>query len=390
MKNVLLEILVIFLKILYLPMKLFKVKDKITYMSRESNTESLDFKMIRQELEKEYPEYENIILCKKIEDGILNKISYCGNVFRQMYHLATSKVIVLDTYSITACVLSHKKKTKIIQIWHALGAIKKFGYQTIGTKSGSNINTAKIMCMHKNYDYVLAPSVATAKNFEKAFNVGEEKIKYIGLPRIDYILHKDEQKKKEIFNKYNIQENKQLVVYVPTFRRGGKVELDELVEKVDTNKYILVIKLHPLDWKNYTYKQKDGVIYDTEFKSYDWLKIADKIITDYSSLSIESSLLNIPIYFYTYDLKEYKENTGLNFDFANEEIGKYNTGNVDDLLKLMEEKYDYKSLENFKNKYISIDTNNCTKQVVEFIARLLKNEEIKDLGNEPIKEEQTI
>ena len=242
----------------------------------------------------------------------------------------------------------------------------------------------------KNYDYVLAPSVATAINFEKAFNVGKEKIKYIGLPRIDYILHKDEQKKKEIFNKYNIQENKQLVVYVPTFRRGGKVELDELVEKVDTNKYILVIKLHPLDLKNYTYKQKDGVIYDTEFKSYDWLKIADKIITDYSSLSIESSLLNIPIYFYTYDLKEYKENTGLNFDFANEEIGKYNTGNVDDLLKLMEEKYDYKSLENFKNKYISIDTNNCTKQVVEFIARLLKNEKIKDLGNEPIKEEQTI
>ena len=56
----------------------------------------------------------------------------------------------------------------------------------------------------------------------------------------------------------------------------------------------------------------------------------------------------------------------------------------------MEEKYDYKSLENFKNKYISIDTNNCTKQVVEFIARLLRNEEIKDLGNEPIKEEQTI
>lgn len=390
MKNVLLKILVIFLKILYLPMKLFKVKNKITYMSRESNFETLDFKMIRQEVEKEYPEYENVILCKKIEDGIINKISYCGNVFRQMYHLATSKVIVLDTYSITACVLSHKKETKIIQIWHALGAIKKFGYQTIGTKSGSNINTAKIMCMHKNYDYVLAPSVATAKNFEKAFNVGEEKIKYIGLPRIDYILHKDEQKKNEIFNEYNISENKQIIIYVPTFRKGEEVELDELVEKIDTRKYLLVIKLHPLDLKEYVYKQKDGVIYDTKFKSYDWLKIADKIITDYSSLSIESSLLNIPIYFYTYDLKKYQENNGLNFDFENEEIGKYNTGNVDVLLNMIKEDYDYKALEDFKNKYISIDTNNCTKQIVEFIARLLKNEEIKNLGNEPIKEKQII
>ena len=55
MKNIILKILVIFLKILYLPMKHLKTKNKITYMSREANKETLDFKCIRQEMEEKGP-----------------------------------------------------------------------------------------------------------------------------------------------------------------------------------------------------------------------------------------------------------------------------------------------------------------------------------------------
>lgn len=390
MKNLILKFLVILLKLIYLPMKLLKTQNKITYISRQSNTESLDFRKIREELEKEYPEYKNIVLTKKIEDGIINKIQYCINVLQQMYHLSTSKVIVLDTYCITACVLSHKKETKIIQIWHALGAVKKFGYQTINTKSGSNENTAKIMCMHKNYDYVLAPSKETAKLYEKAFNVESKKIKYIGMPRIDYILEKNEETNKKIYNTYPELTKKENILYVPTFRKGEKVEIDELVEKFDTQKYNLIIKLHPLDLKVYQYKEKAGVIYEQKIKTYDLLKIADKVITDYSSLGIEASLLDIPVYFYTYDIETYKEETGLNFDFEKEPIGKYKTENVDELLQLIEQEYDYSILKEFKNKYISVNTKDCTKQIVEFIVRLIRNEEVKDIGNEFSKEKHIV
>ena len=116
MKNIILKILVIFLKILYLPMKHLKTKNKITYMSREANKETLDFKCIRQEMEEKYPKYKNVVITKKIGNGLISKIGYCISVIKQMYHLATSKIIILDTYCITACVLSHKKDTKIIQI----------------------------------------------------------------------------------------------------------------------------------------------------------------------------------------------------------------------------------------------------------------------------------
>ena len=395
MKNIVLKILVIFLKIIYAPMRLLKTQNKISLISRQSNKESIDFKKIREMLESEYPEYKIKVITKKIEekDGIFKQLlPNCINIFQQMYSLATSKVIILDTYCITTCILPHKKDTKIIQIWHALGAIKKFGYQTIETKTGSNEKTAEIMCMHKKYDYVLAPSKVTGDLYQKAFNVEKDKIKYIGMPRIDYILEKDENIINDIYEKYPILQSKtkQSILYVPTYRKGEKVEIDEFVDKIDTERYNLIIKLHPLDLKQYEYKEKDGVIYEKQCKTYDLLKIADKVITDYSSLSIEASLLDIPIYFYTYDLEKYNEDTGVNFDFEKEPIGIYKANNTEELIKLIDKDYDYTVLQQFKNKYISVNTNNCTKQIVEFIVRLMRNEQVESIGNERIKEEQNI
>lgn len=366
MKKIILNIVVIILKIIYAPIKLMKIKDKVVYISRQSNKETLDFKLIRNQMEEMYPSYENVILTKKLDSGIISKIGYVFHMVVQMYHISTSKVVILDTYCIVASVLNHKKETKIIQIWHALSAIKKFGYQSIGTEMGTDEITAKVMCMHKNYDYVLAPSEVTAKYYKEAFNVKEEQIKYLGMPRIDYILKQDDEVKYKIYQRYPKLKEKINILYVPTFRKYKGIKLEELVSKIDTKKYNLIIKIHPLD-KETILMEKDGVIYDREFNVYDLLKITDKVITDYSSLAMEASLLNKPIYFYTYDIEEYKTNPGLNFNFEEEEIGKYQATKVDDLLQKIDKEYDYNILENFKNKYISVDKQDCAKKIVDFI-----------------------
>ncbi len=386
MEKIVLTIAKVMLKIIYIPIRLLKAKNKIVYISRESNNENLDFKLIRQKMEEEHPEFQNVILAKKIEDGIGSKISYLTDVFKQMYHISTSKIVVIDTYCITASVLKHKKETKIIQIWHALGAIKKFGYQSINKPSGRKEDVAKIMCMHKNYDYVLAPSKKTAELYKEAFNVEEKQIAYLGMPRIDYILKKDEDTKNKIYEIYPRLKEKKNILYVPTFRKGEKVAIDELVEKINTEKYNLIVKLHPLDLKEYKYIEKDGVIYEKKFKTYDLIKIADKVITDYSSLAMEAGLLNIPLYFYTYDIEKYKEDPGLNFDFENENIGKYQAENVNELLKLLDEEYNYENLNEFKQKYISVGTKDCSKQIIEFFMRLINNEKIENNSNELSKE----
>ena len=134
MKKILLNVAVKILQIIYLPFNLLKTKDKIVYISRQSNNENLDFKLIRTQIEKINPNIKNVVLTKKIEDGILNKLLYIIEIFKQMYHLATSKIVILDTYCIIACTLKHKKSTKVIQIWHAISAVKKFRVSVIKHK----------------------------------------------------------------------------------------------------------------------------------------------------------------------------------------------------------------------------------------------------------------
>jgi len=239
---------------------------------------------------------------------------------------------------------------------------------------------AEIMKMHQNYDYVLCASPITKNHYKEAFGIEEEKIKYIGMPRIDYILEKKDPS--PIYKKYPELKSKTNILYVPTFRKGKKIKINPFIEAINTDQYNLIIKLHPLDHKNYQYKPKKGVILEDQFSSYDLLEIADKIITDYSSLSIEAALRNKPIYFYAYDLKEYQEDPGLNLDFSQEEIGKYMAKTPEELIKLIEEPYDFNRLETFKNKYITINTSHCTKQLAQNVLEIMNHEPKKEIEKE--------
>ncbi len=361
---------VLALRTVYFVFKIFlKPTEKITFLSRQSNTPSLDFTLLKEGLMQIGCDKKIVMLCKKIPHSLTGKLLYAFHMLEQMYHIATSKVLIVDGYSIAVCVLKHNKQTKVVQIWHALSALKKFGFQSVGTKAGSNKDVAKILCMHKNYDFVLAPSEITAGYYKQAFGINDSQIKYLGIPRIDYILKKDAEKSKKIYDEYPILKQKTNIIYIPTFRKNQPLLIEEFIEKLDTSKYNLIVKLHPLD-EITPRPQKSGVIYDNLFEVYDLAKICDKIITDYSSLAMEVSLLEIPTYFYVYDLEEYKQSPGINFDFEAEEMGIYKAETAKELLALLEKEYDKEILKRFKEKYITVDTNDCAKRLAEFIVSM--------------------
>lgn len=379
------RIFIILLKIIYFPIKMFKVKRKVVYISRQFNKGTLDFKMIVDKMQKLHPDVENVVLAKRLEKGAWDKVKYFFHMIIQMYHISTSKVVIVDSYCIVLSVLNHKKETKVVQIWHAISAIKKFGYQTIGKNTGADVRTAELMCMHRNYDYVLCASDVTKKYFVEAFNIKEDNIKLLSLPRLDYIMQRNSVRDIEIYAEYPELKEKINILYVPTFRKYRKVKINDVIQRINTKKYNLIVKLHPLDKKNYKYLEKKGVIYDSKFTSYDLLKICDKVITDYSSLAMESSILDKQLYFYVYDLKLYDEDPGLNFNFKKEEIGQYATNSPVKLLKMIERDYDINVLKRFRDKYISTGWDNCTEKVVEFIMELM-NDEYKESNEEEFGE----
>ena len=141
-------------------MKVLPVKDKIVFISRQYNCESADFRLLREALQNNKPEVTCVVLTKMIGSGLKAKICYSLHILRQMYHLSTARIAILDTYCIPACILKHRKTLTIIQMWHASGALKKFGYSVIGKKEGSDQKIALLMVMHKNYTYVSVSSMA--------------------------------------------------------------------------------------------------------------------------------------------------------------------------------------------------------------------------------------
>jgi len=364
-KKVVINIAVFVLNVLYLPFKCFKTKNKITYISRQSNTPSIDFMLLKTGMEKMDNSIIQVMLTKKIGAGIIRKIKYALHTFVQMYHIATSKVVVIDTYIIPVSVLKHKKSLRIIQIWHALGAIKKFGYQVIGKKEGSSKVVADAMKMHQNYDIVTCSSNVTAKFYSEAFNTDIDKIKIIGMPRVDDILGTN--RNEEILKLNPEYSGKKSIIYIPTFRKGEHVNVKDIVESVDHSKYNLIIRIHPLD----DTKVDEKYITKGNFSTYDMIKFADYIITDYSATAIEASLLQKPLFLYVYDIDNYSENRGLNVVLT-EELKTSTSKDIKDILEVIENNtYDYKALEQFRNKYVETYKENNTENICNLIKDFL-------------------
>lgn len=375
MKKIIIYLGKIFLNLIYSVIKLVPAENQIVFMSMQSNKRSLDFELLKQEMEYQEPGTKLIFLCKKMESSLDKKSEYLkyvfnmsGYMFKAMYYLASSKICVTESYCVPISLLKHKKGLKIVQIWHASGAVKKFGYQALDTKEGKSREIAKLMCMHKNYDYVIAPSEITKNIFSETFGIEKNKIIKLGLPRLEYISDKKYDKSDEIYKQYPDLKDKKIILYVPTFRKGKRIDLNEILNyPLDTEKYKLIIKLHPLE--NYSVPEQYNI--DSKYTSFDLIKIADYIITDYSILSIEASILEKPIFLYLYDIEEYNKNRGLNIDL-DKELKTFTSKKFNDIMsKIEKSEFNIQEIINYKNKYIEVDVTNTIKQLSRFILKLL-------------------
>lgn len=371
MKKIIIKIAIGVMSFFYFFFKRIPTQNKVTFISRQGNKNSLDFERIQKELKKQDKAVKIVSLNRRFRDTdpIFEKIKYCFHILTQMYHIATSKVVVLETYCMPISMLKHKKDLKVIQIWHALGSLKKFGYSVTNKKEGSDLS--EVAKMHKNYDLILTSSEASRKNFAQAFGYSESAFDIIPLPRVDYLMDPKVQKKlnSDLKKEYPLLKKKKNIVYVPTFRKNGEdiQKINELINAVDYEKYNLILKLHPLTKISLEDKRP---IFDKKHPSIDWLTIADYVITDYSAIVYEASLLKKPIFLYVYDFKDYENGRDFYINYKKEMPGVWKENAKDIVKAIQKEKIDFKKLEEFKEKYVAYDGQNCTKEIVDRILKM--------------------
>lgn len=363
MKAVIIKIFIFALNVIYAFYKLLPQKDKVVMISRQSNAVNDDFRLLGDVLSKKH---QVVYLCKTldggVDSGLKTKISYGLHMFTQMYHLSTSKVCVLDSYSPIVSLLNHKKTLTVVQIWHSIGTLKKFGWQILGWGEGSSPETAKLMRMHKNYDVIYCAGKEYLDVLAEGFNVSEDVFKIYTLPRIDLLKNKEYQDKtkQKIYQKYPMLADKPNVVYAPTFRKNESEfnkYFNALVDAFDFEKYNLIVKLHPLSEVDVC---NDKVIFDKEFSSFEMFSVADKLISDYSCIVYEAGIKGIPLYFYNYDAELYEDVRGLTIDYN--DLPGYKEKDAKKLVEKLELEYDYEYMEKYIRKYIE-NVDNCAEKM---------------------------
>lgn len=364
------------LNMIYSVMKLLPVKKKITYISRQMNTTPLDFQMLIDCFQKKNPGYQHIVLAKRLEGGLKEYISYCFYMFKQMYHIATSEMVILDTYCIPVSILKQRESLVVIQMWHALGAFKKFGYSILGQEEGSSPRIAHLMKMHENYTYALSSSEFASQYFAEAFHVSKEKMRIYPLPKTDMLL--DENKKaeaiKRIYQTYPVLKNtsKKIIVYAPTFRKQDqnlKKAIQDLIDAIDFEKYELVLKVHPLT----AFSMNDSrIIEDHTIPSLELFHIADVIVTDYSAVLFEAALLDKPIYFYAFDYETYMKKRSFYIDYQTMMPGPICQSPTELVAAISTQEFDIQKRREFVKLMIKKTRYSYTEDLVDFMISCLK------------------
>lgn len=372
---------ILILNIIYCALKLLPQKKKVTVISRQSDSPSLDINMLAEKITALHSDYTVTVLCKKLDGGIGRKLGYCFHILRQMYHIATSKILVLDSYCIAASILHHRKSLLVIQMWHSIGTMKKFGYSILDKPEGSSSKVAHLMKMHAGYDYILAAGDGYKEHLAQGFNYPPKKIVTLPLPRVERL--KDSGYKTRIINEITAEYPelspsglsptgrfpKQNIVYVPTFRKANDGDflkaLAELCEAVDYEKYNLIVKAHPLtDLSGFN---GGKAVIDNKFSSFDMLFIGDIIISDYSCIMYEAAVLKKPVYLYAYDYDSYMSTRDIYMDYKKEVPGPI-CDTAGELVKAIENAdYDFEKADAFLNKYVYMGSKHETEDIVEFM-----------------------
>ena len=277
---------------------------------------------IKEQLEQNGYEIE-VVLTNNQRDGWLTTLK---NMFSFMKRYAQARYVIICDNFLPVVSCKKREETKVIQLWHAAGALKKFGYDT-----DEDIPSYYRGNVYKNYDMVTVSSEACIPYFESAMRLPREVFVSTGISRMDFLF--DEAYKEKIRERFylNYPESagKRIVLWTPTFR--GSIQSPETIglkeicqlETILGNEYLVIKKLHP--------HARHGEEQMPDFSSEELLIVADILITDYSSIIFDYMILGKPIIKFVPDLEKYQENRG--FYISYDDLPGIKVQNVDELIQ---------------------------------------------------------
>ncbi|RKI43888.1 hypothetical protein D7V86_01870 [bacterium D16-51] len=280
---------------------------------------------------------------------------YCYSL-KGIWYACRGKVYLFDNYS------------KDINFWLSGGAIKINLWHGVGNKRINYDNQHDKVRHPKNIlekiryfprrlsdekpnHYILATSPMMCRIFARAFQVSKGHVIEAGYPRNDYILGEEienvfSREERKAFNQIHKWKSagKKVVMYMPTFRESevlfsSVMDMENFNRFLSQNNILFLTKLHPKSKLKREFGQQvfENILnLNADMDSYIFLKQADVLVTDYSSVYSDYMLLDRPVIAFWYDYKEYTENTRDSYFDFDKYMPEIRAKNFEELKKALE------------------------------------------------------
>lgn len=330
-------------------------------------------------------EFDVCLISDLYNDSIVNKndITYVKNGTEYAKYLIYTADYIIDAGS-TNYSTKWSASQKRVSVWHGIPYKKMFtDFDPLYTSEALNYAMA--------YDLMLSPSKYYSENFLRNSMLYNGEILETTMPRLEPILknnNPDDIKRLKV--ELGLPHDKKIMLYAPTFRDNK--EFVSPCDFIALNKslgeeWIIVTKAHYLN----SFKNAQGITKDfTDYSNVnDLLLVCDLLVTDYSSLFFEYSLLEKKLILFQYDLEEYSSSRGFMFDikdYVDEESIAYNFDQLNAICqkigqgdlasntkKLAETFYEHdniEDLEELKSK-LDFDSTELTHKDITFVVNEL-------------------
>lgn len=350
------------------------------------NPKAIYEEMVNQGLDQKYQIYWVLTDLTKEIPGRHIKVK--RNSFEHLKLLCKAKVWVFNTRQPNYVIKN--PETSYIMTWHGT-PLKKLALDMDDVQMANNKGIenykANFWNNSRRWDYLIAQNEFSSKIFQRCFDFHKNMLN-IGYPRNDTLINNNNQAYIDaVKEKYGIPKDKKVVLYAPTWRDDQAISKGKYIFNPHLNfdtlknqlskEYVFIVKYHYLIASKISYTRFEGFIYDINADIQDLYLISDFLMTDYSSVMFDYSVLKRPMIFYTYDLEQYFNNRGFYFDFLEEAPGPFlcNTEELVNYLKNPQvEKYQEK-LDAWHKKYNSWDDGKASEKVVEIIKDIVDKKE---------------
>lgn len=237
--------------------------------------------------------------------------------------LSTCKWYIYDHCNLLAPLIKRKEQ-KVIYLSHG------WGYKA--AKGGFTTNDLT------HYDMITVTGQIPAKGMSEYWQEPEEKAVITGYPRLDYFFQSNVKVREKINQKWHLEHYKRVIFWMPTFRQSyneslsedyiknqtglpifeTKDSLQEFSDFLKTRNLLLIFKLHHLQAELPVFQShfenillvRDEDLHEIGVQLYQFIDMADALISDYSSISIDFLLKDKPIVFTLDDYEGYRKSRG--------------------------------------------------------------------------------